>query len=172
MDASIHCLQDITVQMQKLRSLAEGAIAQVTDDELFRPIDEESNSIAILMRHVGGTLKSRFTDFLTSDGEKPDRHRDSEFDPSAGTTRETVVAAWDLGFARLHHTLGSLEPDDLLKSVTIRGESLTVLQALHRSMVHTATHVGQIVLLAKHLRGAGWRTLSIPRGQSALRRTL
>jgi len=165
-DLAAHCLEDLAVQMQKLRSLAEGAIAQMTEEELFRQIDGESNSIAIVMRHVAGNLKSRFTDFLTSDGEKPGRHRDGEFELPEGTTRETIVADWDLGFARLESALASLTPDDLTKTVRIRGEAHTVLEALHRSLAHTSMHVGQIVLLAKHLRGANWRTLSIPRGQS------
>ena len=165
-DAAAQCLEDVTVQMQKLRALAEGAVAQVTDEELFQHIDPESNSIALLMRHVAGNLKSRFTDFLTTDGEKPDRYRDSEFEVPPGTTRETVIADWDLGFGRLEATLAALDPSDLLRDVHIRGERMTAMQALHRSLAHTSMHVGQIVMLAKHLRGATWRTLSIPRGQS------
>jgi hypothetical protein len=166
MDLAAHCLEDLAVLFRKTRSLAEGAIAQASDDDLFRQVDDESNSIAIVMRHVAGNLKSRFTDFLTSDGEKPDRHRDSEFEVPSGTTRETVIADWDLGFSRLESTLASLAPADLVRDVRIRGEQMTVLAALHRSLAHTSMHVGQIVMLAKHLRGSAWRTLSIPRGQS------
>jgi Protein of unknown function (DUF1572) len=165
-DVAAHCLEDFAVQMSRLRALAEGAVAQLSDEELFRQIDADSNSIAMVMRHVAGNLKSRFTDLLTTDGEKPDRHRDREFEIPAGTTRETVIADWDLGFSRLESALASLSPADLLKQITIRGETHTVLQALHRSLAHTSMHVGQIVLIAKHLRGANWRTLSIPRGQS------
>lgn len=166
MDLAAHCLDDLSSQFRKIRSLAEGAISQTSDEDLFRQVDPDSNSIAIVMRHVAGNLKSRFTDFLSSDGEKPDRHRDGEFEIPPGTTRETVVADWDLGFARLEGALGSLEPADLMREVHIRGERMTVLAALHRSLAHTSMHAGQIVTLAKHLRGANWRTLSIPRGQS------
>jgi hypothetical protein len=165
-DAAAHCLADIAVQMQKLRALADGAIEQISDEELFRQIDAESNSIALLMRHISGNLTSRFTDFLTTDGEKPDRNRDGEFDVPPGTTREMVVADWDLAFGRLEATVAALDPADLLRDVHIRGERMTAMQALHRSLAHTSMHVGQIVMLAKHLRGANWRTLSIPRGQS------
>ncbi len=166
MDLAEHCLEDLATQLRKMRALAEGAVAQLSDDELFRRIDRESNSIAVVMRHVAGNLKSRFTDFLTSDGEKPDRHRDGEFEIPSGTTRETVVADWDLGFSRLEGALAALSPADLMREILIRGERMTVLAALHRSLAHTSMHVGQIVLLAKHLRGPNWRTLSIPRGQS------
>ena len=166
MDVAAHYLQDVIEQFGKLKTLADGAIAQVRDQELFTTIDSESNSLAIIMRHVGGNLRSRFTDFLTADGEKPDRHRDGEFEMPEGTSRETVIAQWDLGFARLNAALAALTPADLARHVTIRGEPLTVVQALDRSMTHTAMHVGQIVFLAKHLRAAEWRTLSIPRGQS------
>jgi hypothetical protein len=166
MDFAAHYIQDVIEQFGKLKSLAEGAIGQVSDEELFRMIDAESNSIAAIMRHIGGNLRSRFTDFLTSDGEKPDRHRDGEFEMPQGTSRETVVAQWDLGFARLNAALAALTPADLARDISIRRETLSVVQALDRSMTHAAMHVGQIVLLAKHLRGTEWRTLSIPRGQS------
>ena len=166
MDLPAHYLHDVIEQFEKLKSLADSAIAQVSDEELFRTIDSESNSIATIMRHLGGNLRSRFTEFLTSDGEKPDRHRDGEFEMAPGTARETVVAQWDLGFARLNAALGALTPADLVRGISIRGEKLSVVQALNRSMTHTAQHVGQVVFLAKHLRGAQWRTLSIPRGQS------
>lgn len=166
MDLAAHCLEDLTVQFRKIRSLAEGAIAQASDHDLFRCVDPESNSIAIVMRHVSGNLKSRFTEFLTTDGEKPDRRRDGEFEIPPGTTRETLVADWDLAFSRLERTLASLRPADLSSDVHIRGERMTVLTALHRSLVHTSMHAGQIVMLAKQLRGSSWRTLSIPQGQS------
>lgn len=166
MDLGAHCLEDLAVQFRKIRALAEGAVAQTSDEDLFRQVDAESNSIAIVMRHVAGNLKSRFTDFLAADGEKPDRRRDGEFEIPAGTTRETVVADWDLGFSRLEGTLAALTPSDLMRDVHIRGERMTVLVALHRSLAHTSMHAGQIVTLAKHLRGSSWRTLSIPRGQS------
>ena len=166
MDFAADCLRDLVLQFSKMRALAEGAIAQASDDDLFRQIDAESNSIAIVMRHVAGNLKSRFTEFLSTDGEKPDRHRDGEFEVPAGTTRETVVADWDLAFTRLESALASLTPGDLMRHVYIRGERMTALAALHRSLAHTSMHVGQIVMLVKHWRGPNWRTLSIPRGQS------
>jgi hypothetical protein len=166
MDPAEHWLEDIAAQFRKMRSLAEGAVAQVSDEELFRQIDGESNSIATVMRHVAGNLRSRFTDFLTTDGEKPDRNRDGEFEMPPGTTRATVIADWNLGFSRLEASLAALTPGDLLKEVDISGVRHTVVQALHRSLAHTSMHVGQIVLLAKHLRGESWRTLSVPRGQS------
>jgi len=161
-----HCLEDLAVQFRKIRSLAEGAIAQASDEELFRCVDPESNSIAIVMRHLSGNLTSRFTEFLTTDGEKPGRRRDGEFEIPPGTTRVTLVADWDLAFSRLESMLASLTPADLSSDVQIRGERMTVLAALHRSLAHTAMHTGQIVMLAKQLRGSSWRTLSIPRGQS------
>lgn len=166
MDVAVHYLEDVIDQIRKYRKLADGAIAQVSDEQLFATMDEESNSIAIIMRHIAGNLKSRFTDFLTSDGEKADRHRDGEFEIPAGTSRETVIADWDLGFARLEGALTALTAADLSKEITIRGQRHTVVQALNRAFGHLAMHIGQIVLLAKHARGSQWRTLSIPRGQS------
>jgi hypothetical protein len=165
MDLGRHYLDDVISQFEKQKSLADGAIAQVTEEELFRTIDEEANSIAIVMRHVAGNLRSRFTDFLTTDGEKPDRQRDGEFEMPAGTTRETVIADWDSGFSRLLTTLHELQPEDLRRDVFIRGERHSVVQALDRAVTHLAYHVGQIVFLAKHLRSSTWRTLSIPRAQ-------
>jgi len=166
MDAAAHYLEDITIQCRKLKELADGAVAQLTDQQLFAPTGTESNSIAIVMRHVAGNLRSRFTDFLTSDGEKPDRKRDLEFELPEGTSRETVIADWDLGFARLSETLAQLTPADLLRDVHIRGERYSVMQALNRALAHLAYHTGQIVAFGKQHRGAQWRTLSIPRGQS------
>ena len=166
MDAQAHYLEDLGAQFTSLKKLADEAVAQLGDEELFRSIDAESNSVAVIMRHVAGNLRSRFTDFLTTDGEKPDRDRDGEFEMPAGTTRETIEADWENGFRLLRSALASLGPDDLMKDVFIRGERHTVLRALQRSVLHLASHVGQIVLLAKHLRGPQWRTLSIPRGQS------
>jgi Protein of unknown function (DUF1572) len=166
MDLASHYIADLQDQFAKLKTLADNAVAQVTDDELFQAIDGESNSIAVIMRHVAGNLRSRFTDFLITDGEKPDRHRDGEFELPAGTSRETVIAGWDVGFSRVMNELKSLSSADLLRDVYVRGERHTVVQALNRSLGHTSMHVGQIVFLAKHLRGERWRTLSIPRGQS------
>ena len=166
MELATHYLEDITSQLEKLKKLADDAIAQASDEELFATIDAESNSLAIIMRHIAGNLRSRFTDFLTTDGEKPGRHRDDEFEIPHGTSRESIVADWERGFNHLMVALQQLTPADLLRDVYIRGERHTVLQALNRAFGHLASHVGQIVFLAKHLRGSSWRTLSIPRGQS------
>jgi hypothetical protein len=166
MDVAASYLEDMRVQFRKLKELAEGAIGQLSDEELFASNGVESNSIAIVMRHVAGNLRSRFTDFLTTDGEKPDRKRDLEFEIPEGTSRETVLAGWDLGFARLNQALDALSPADLLRDISIRGERHSVMQALNRALAHLAYHTGQIVAFAKQHRGAQWRTLSIPRGQS------
>jgi uncharacterized damage-inducible protein DinB len=166
MDAAAHYLQDMTVQFRKLKDLADKAITQLPDEELFASTGDESNSIAIVMRHVAGNLRSRFTDFLTTDGEKPDRKRDGEFEMPPGTSRETLAADWEAGFARLETALAQLTPADLLREVAIRGERHTVVQALNRALAHLGYHVGQIVGFARQHRGANWRTLSIPRGQS------
>jgi uncharacterized damage-inducible protein DinB len=165
-DVARHYIDDVRIQFRKLQELAEGAVAQLSDEDLFASNGDESNSVAIVMRHVGGNLRSRFTDFLTTDGEKPDRHRDQEFEVPADTSRETVVAGWDVGFTRLQQALDALAPADLMRDVYIRGQRHTVIEALNRSFQHTAYHVGQIVAFAKQRRGAQWRTLSIPRGQS------
>ena len=166
MNASAEYLSDLLAQIDKHKKLAEGAVAQLADEDLFRVIDPESNSVGIVMRHVSGNLRSRFTDFLTSDGEKPDRHRDGEFEVPEGTTRETIQADWDNAFRAFRSTVAALTPEDLSREVSIRGERLSVVQALQRAITHLAYHVGQVVFLAKHLRSSRWRTLSIPRGQS------
>lgn len=147
------------------KRLADAAIAQLRDEQLFFQPDSESNSVAILMKHLGGNLRSRFTDFLTSDGEKPDRHRDREFE-LAGDTRTQLTEIWENGWRVAFDTIASLQPTDLERTVTIRGEPMTALQAVHRVVAHAVYHVGQIIFLAKHLRGAEWKNLSIPRGQS------
>lgn len=156
-------LEDVRLQFQKMKTLAEGALAQVGDAELLTTLDPESNSLAVIMRHMAGNLRSRFTDFLATDGEKPDRNRDGEFELDVPLGREQIVADWESGWRVLFATLDTLEPDDLLRDVFIRGERHSVIQALDRQLTHHAYHVGQIVFLAKHLRSADWRTLSIPR---------
>jgi hypothetical protein len=156
-------LDDVRDQFRKLKKLAEGALGQVSDEQLHVKIDDESNSVAIVMRHMAGNLRSRFTDFLTTDGEKPDRNRDGEFEFDVPPDRASVMANWERGWSVLFATLDSLKPDDLLRDVSIRGERHSVIQALDRQMTHHAYHVGQIVFLAKHLNSATWKTLSIPR---------
>jgi hypothetical protein len=156
-------LADVEDQFRKMKKLAEDAIAQVTDEDLGVTLDEESNSLATVMKHMSGNLRSRFTDFLTTDGEKPDRNRDGEFEGSGSPTRAAVLADWESGWRVLFDALAGLKPDDLLKDVYIRGQKHSVIQALHRQLTHHAYHVGQIVFLAKHLRGREWKTLSMPK---------
>jgi hypothetical protein len=161
-----HYLEDTLLQLNKLKGQAEKAAAQVNDEQFFTTLDPESNSIAIIMKHVAGNMRSRWTDFLTSDGEKPDRNRDNEFVITGTETRAHVLAAWEDGWSRLISAISSLTPDDLGRRVAIRGEEHTVVEAINRQATHYAAHVGQIVLLAKHYAGPRWQTLSIPRGKS------
>jgi hypothetical protein len=148
------------------KRLAERAMAQVSDEQLFTPIDTEANSIAIIVKHMAGNMRSRWTDFLSTDGEKPDRNRDSEFeDPPA--TRAAVLASWEAGWSCLFSALHALTDDDLTRTVAIRGEPHSVMQAINRQLAHYPHHVGQIVLLAKHFAGGKWQSLSIPRRASA-----
>lgn len=155
-------LADMPRAFASQKDLADRAVAQLSDDDLFRVLDDESNSVAVIMKHVGGNLRSRWTDFLTTDGEKPDRNRDGEFEV-ATPSRAEIERVWEQGFETLFATLQSLRPVDLAATVHIRGEALPVIQALSRSLAHTAQHAGQIILLAKHWRGADWQTISIPR---------
>ncbi len=159
-------LADVVRSFKGLKKLADRAVAQVPDESFFRTIDPESNSLAVIFKHMGGNLRSRWTDFLTTDGEKPDRDRDSEFVVD-GMSRGPVVAVWDEGWRMLIATLETLTPRHLDQTVLIRSEPHSVLQAIDRSMTHAAYHVGQIVFLARHLAGGTWQTLSIPRGESA-----
>jgi hypothetical protein len=159
-------LSDMRSQFAKLRGTAERAMAQVGDSDFARLLDGENNSIAVVVKHVSGNLRSRCTDFLTSDGEKPDRDRDGEFELGPGDTRLRLMREWAGAWDLLAGTAAGLTPDDLGRTVTIRAEPHTVGQALNRHLSHLAYHVGQIVLLAKHWVGADWRTLTIARGQS------
>ena len=163
MSSALAYLDDVRVQFRKMKKLAEDALAQVSDDELLVTLDPESNSLAVIVKHMAGNLRSRFTDFLTSDGEKPDRNRDGEFEIPGRPSREAVMADWESGWAVLFEALDALGEDDVLLEVTIRGEAHSVIQALNRQMTHHSYHVGQIVFLAKHLRSAAWRNLSMPR---------
>ena len=147
------------------KKLAERAIEQVSDEEFFKTIDAEANSIAAICKHIGGNLRSRWTDFLTTDGEKADRNRDSEF-VADGDTRDSVMKLWENGFQILFDTLEYLRAEDLGKIVQIRGEDFTVVKAINRAAMHTASHIGQIQFLAKHLRSSDWKTLSIPKNKS------
>jgi len=149
------------------KRLAEGAIAQVSDDQLFHQLDPEANSIAIVMKHIAGNQRSRFTDFLTTDGEKPDRDRDDEFEMPEHASREEMLRWWAEGWAITLASIEALTPEDLDRRVSIRGEAFLVPEALSRSATHTAYHVGQIVYVARHLASPNWKSLSIPKGQSA-----
>ena len=160
-------LDDVALTFRRQQELAERALAQVSDDDFFRTIDAESNSIAVIVKHIAGNLVSRWTDFLTSDGEKPTRDRDGEFIVAGSASRAAIVAAWQTGWSTLFDAFARLTPADLTATVRIRGESMTAIAAMHRGVAHVAQHVGQIVLLAKHYRSADWKTLSIPRGRSA-----
>jgi hypothetical protein len=165
-DLASHYLDEVRRQFRGHKRLAEGAIAQLKDEELFVALDAESNSVAVIVKHLAGNMRSRFADFLTSDGEKPDRHRDQEFEMNSGTTRADVMRWWEEGWARVFSAVEALKPEDLMRTVTIRGEPHSVLQALNRQVAHYAYHIGQIVFLAKHFRSSGWKSLSVPRGKS------
>src|SRR3954468_21828424 len=160
-------VQVVIREFERMRSLAENAMAQLSDDQFFAVSAPGDNSVAVIVKHLGGNLVSRWTDFLTSDGEKPGRNRDAEFRISANDTREQLLHVWARGWATLSEALEPLRDSDLARVITIRGEPLTVLQALNRQLTHYAYHVGQIVYIAKHQCGPAWRTLSIPLNRSA-----
>lgn len=159
-------LEDSIAQLRHYKSLADRAITQIADDQhLTAVLDGEMNSIATIVKHLAGNMRSRWTNFLTTDGEKPERHRDGEFvDPPA--TREALLALWEEGWRTLFDSLAQLTDDDLSRRITIRGEAHSVTQAIARTLAHTAYHCGQIVLLAKHFSAAHWQSLTVPRGQS------
>ena len=157
--------EDALAIFRQYKQLGERAMQQVSDEQLFASLDDECNSIAITVKHMAGNMRSRWTEFLTTDGEKPNRDRDSEFvDPPA--TREALMKVWEEGWACVFHAIEPLTEADLSRTVTIRGEAHSVMQAINRQMEHYACHIGQIVLLAKHYAGAQWTSLTIPRRQS------
>jgi uncharacterized damage-inducible protein DinB len=159
-------LDDSVTLFQYYKKLAERAMDQVSDEQLSAVLDEDANSIAIIVKHMAGNMRSRWTDFLTTDGEKPDRNRDSEFvDPPA--TRKALLELWEDGWGRLFRSLEPLSDADLQRTVTIRGEAHSAMQAINRQLAHYAYHVGQIVLLAKHFARGRWESLSVPRNRSA-----
>jgi|SRR5689334_3024134 hypothetical protein len=161
-------LQDFRKMFHMYKSLGDKAMAQVQTDAAFGVmLDPDSNSIAIIVQHIAGNLRSRYRDFLTTDGEKPDRNRDAEFETHGTITRQGVINMWDAGWTVALASLDALRPEDLEKTITIRGEAFLVVEALNRSVTHTAYHVGQIVYLARHLAGPAWTSLSIPKGKSA-----
>jgi hypothetical protein len=166
LDLATHYLDEAHRQMRGHKRLAESAMAQLKDHELFLTLDPESNSIAIIVKHMAGNMRSRFTDFLTTDGEKSDRKRDQEFEITSSTTRADLTTWWEDGWARVFAAIEPLKPEDVTRTVTIRSEPHTVLQAINRQIAHYGYHTGQIVFLAKHIRSSKWKTLSIPRGKS------
>jgi hypothetical protein len=159
-------LSDAVGNFRSYKKLAEEALAQTSNEDIFRLIDPESNSIAMLIKHMAGNMRSRWTNFLTSDGEKPDRHRDQEFEIDPGTTRADVMKWWEDGWQCVFAAVIPLKSDDLTRKVFVAGREHTVIQAITRQLLHYAGHVNQIVLLAKHFRGSEWKSLSIPKGRS------
>lgn len=159
-------LKDVVEQFRQLKRLADRALAQVRDEDIFAVLDPEANSLAVLIQHMAGNMRSRWKDFLHSDGEKPDRNRDSEFVVTEGTTRAELEARWEEGWRCLFQTLTALSEEDLALTVLIRAEPHSVIKAINRQLTHYGYHVGQIVFLAKHFASDHWRTLSVPRGGS------
>jgi hypothetical protein len=159
-------LESAIAEFRYLKKQGDRAMEQLDDQQFFVALDAESNSVAVIVKHLAGNMRSRWMDFLTSDGEKPDRLRDQEFIVDANTTRDEVMAWWERGWKYVFDALEPLSPEDVTRTVMIRGEPHTVVQAINRQLGHYAGHVGQIVFLAKHLKSAEWKTLSVPRGQS------
>lgn len=159
-------LEDSLALFRHTKKLAEGAMDQLSDEELFTALDDEMNSIAIIIKHMTGNMRSRWTDFLTTDGEKPDRNRDSEF-VAPPKTRAELLKLWNAGWQIVFDALEPLSDADLERKVTIRGEPHSVMQAINRQIAHYSYHVGQIVFLAKHFKSAEWKSLTVPRNKSA-----
>jgi uncharacterized damage-inducible protein DinB len=165
-DIASRYLEEVLHGLESTKLLADGAMAQLSDKQFFALPSPEDNSVAIVVKHMTGNLRSRFTAFLTSDGEKPDRNRDQEFIVNEGATREQILRVWEQQWQLLFDTIQSLGADDLDRTVTIRNQPHSVLQALQRAAGHMAYHTGQVVFLARHWKGAQWKSLSIPKGQS------
>ena len=163
---AVYFLEDALAVFRKYKTLAEGAMAQLGDEEFFAQIDAEANSVAVIVKHLAGNMRSRWSNFLTTDGEKPDRDRDAEFRLDAGTTRAEVMNSWETGWRHVFEAVEPLNPSDLSRTVTIRGEPHMVFKAINRQLAHYAYHVGQIVLLAKHFKAERWESLSIAPGSS------
>ena len=157
---------DALQSFRNYRKMAERAIEQVSEEEFFKTIDAEANSIAVIVKHIAGNLHSRWRDFLTTDGEKPERNRDTEFEMIADT-RESLMQFWETGWQTLFENVEPLTADDFSKTITIRGQKHTIVEAINRQLTHYSYHIGQIVFLAKHFKSSEWRTLSVPRNRSA-----
>ncbi|GMR24474.1 MAG: DUF1572 domain-containing protein [Acidobacteriota bacterium] len=167
MEFKQHYLENTRFEFQRLKGLAERAMEQIPSADGFHfELDEASNSIAVLIQHLSGNMVSRWTDFLTSDGEKPNRHRDAEFGSNRERTVEELMEIWERGWASLFNSLGALVAEDVDKTVAIRREDHTVLEAVQRQIVHASYHIGQLVYVARHVSAEGWRSLSIGKGQS------
>ena len=162
-----HYLTDALQTFRDYKTLAERAFAQISDEDFFKTIDPESNSIAVNMKHLAGNMLSRWTDFLTSDGEKPERNRDLEFVMLPKTTKDDMIAYWEQGWKCVFDAVEPLKAEDLMRTITIRGQDHTVIQAINRQLAHYAYHVGQIVYLAKHFKSSEWQSLSVPRNRSS-----
>lgn len=157
---------DALLSFRNYKKMAERAIEQVNDEEFFTAIDAEANSIAVVVKHIAGNLHSRWRDFLTTDGEKPDRNRDTEFE-MIGDTRDSLMKFWETGWQTLFDNIEPLTEEDFAKTINIRGEPHTIIEAINRQLTHYSYHIGQIVLLAKHFKSSEWKTLSVPRNKSA-----
>ena len=167
MDFRAHYLENVRFELERMKKLAERAMEQIPSEDGFHfQLDEASNSVAVLVQHLSGNMVSRWTDFLTADGEKPTRDRDAEFEANPDRSREELMELWERGWSTALTSLGELTTNDLDGSVRIRGEELTVLEALQRQITHASYHIGQIVYLARHVSANGWRSLTIPKGQS------
>ena len=162
-----HYLEDALHTFRDYKKIAERAFAQTSNEDFFRTVDPESNSIAVIVKHLAGNMLSRWTDFLTSDGEKPNRNRDMEFEMLPNTTKADMLGFWEKGWHCVFAAIEPLTADDLMKIVKIRSQDHTVLQAINRQISHYSNHVGQIVYLAKHFKSGEWQTLSVPRNRSA-----
>ena len=162
-----HYLQDSIASLRAYKKQADKAIAQLKDEEFFVTLDEEGNSVAVIMKHMAGNMFSRWTDFLTTDGEKPNRNRDMEFVIEPDANKDQVVDYWERGWQCVFNALEPLKAGDLERKVMIRGEEHTVMMAINRQLMHYANHIGQIIFLAKHFRSSEWQTLSVARNRSA-----
>ena len=157
---------DVLHEFRRLKKHSDAAMDQISDEDFFKALDENSNSIALMVKHISGNLKSRWQDFLTTDGDAPDRKRDEEFIVDSSDSRNSLLEGWEQGWRYLFDAISSLQPDDFVAAVFIRKEPHSVIQAINRALAHCAGHVGQIIFLAKHLAGERWQTLTIPRGKS------
>ncbi len=157
---------DVLREFRRLKKRSDEAMAQVSDEDFFKALDQNSNSIGLIVKHITGNMHSRWQDFLTTDGEAPDRKRDQEFISDPSDSKNSLLEQWEQGWRYLFDTISSLQANDFKATVFIRKEPHSVVQAINRELVHYAGHVGQIIFLAKHLAGERWQTLTIPRGKS------